>query len=400
MYHIANFLSLQIGKDYVPTSGRLSRWISSSRCDVYDSIESILNTDNATLALGNFAAFFVANMGLVVGKVIRIARTLKASTSFPVLKLEKETTKLPGVAEIAVLEYKGVENGSRNLVSVSYTESKIYTWCNGRECVRVLKGEETDSKFQLTKDDRLFLQSKLPELLEKESRRKKQEEKERQEKIQQLKAGDPKDMTVILLREVLLEMGLSFKSSDSKQKLIEKVTLARSSLNSTRTVCAMANSASVIVRHAQQSSDDAAQLAHGINFAGRDSKINTSWQTAFLPDTREQLQVTSYSYKFLAYYVDFDLKKKIVLLIVLLFLASMLTKLSSTDIIAVTLATALLVSTSLLATLENLERVMAAARSLLLIIILILNTTACVAVVEMVRFFSVEKHFLLTVTVP
>ena len=52
-----------------------------------------------------------------------------------------------------------------------------------------------------------------------------------------------------------------------------------------------------------------------------------------------------------------------------------LTKLSSADIIAVTLATALLVSTSLLATLENLERVMAAARSLLLIIILILNTT-------------------------
>ena len=150
----------------------------------------------------------------------------------------------------------------------------------------------------------------------------------------------------------------------------------------------------------ERSSDDAAQLANGINFAGRDSKINTSWQTAFLPDTREQLQVTSYSYKFLAYYVDFDLKKKIVLLIVLLFLASMLTKLSSTDIIAVTLATALLVSTSLLATLEHLERVMAAARSLLLIIILILNTTACVAVVEMVRFFSVEKHFLLTVTVP
>ena len=146
----------------------------------------------------------------------------------------------------------------------------------------------------------------------------------------------------------------------------------------------MANSASVIVRHAQQSSDDVAQLTHGINFAGRNSKINTSWQTAFLLDTREQLQVTSYSYKFLAYYVDFDLKKKIVLLIVLLFLASMLTKLSSTDIIAVTLA--LLVSTSLLATLENLERVMAAARSLLLIIILILNTTAVLLLLKWCDF--------------
>ena len=152
-----------------------------------------------------------------------------------------------------------------------------------------LKGKETDSKFQLTKDDQLFLKSKLPELLEKESRRKKQEEKEKQEKIQQLKAGDPKDMTVILLREVLLEMGLLFKSSDSKQKLIEKATLARSSLNSTRTICAMA---SVIERHAQPSTDDAAQLAHRINFAGHDCKINTSWQTAFLPDTREQLQVS------------------------------------------------------------------------------------------------------------
>ena len=162
-------------------------------------------------------------------------------------------------------------------------------------------------------------------------RRKTQKEKEKQEKIQQLKAGDSKDMTVILLREVLLEMGLLFKSSDSKQKLIEKVTLARSSLNSTRTVCAMANSASVIVRHAQQSSDDAAQLAQGINFAGRDSKINTSWQTAFLPDTREQLQVTVTS--FLPTTLILILRKKIVLLIVLLFLASMLTKLSSTDII-------------------------------------------------------------------
>ena len=43
---------------------------------------------------------------------------------------------------------------------------------------------------------------------------------------------------------------------------------------------------------------------------------------------------------------------------------------------------------------------MAAVRSLLLIIILILNTAASVAVVEMVRFFSFEKHFLLTVTIP
>ena len=35
--------------------------------------------------------------------------------------------------------------------------------------------------------------------------------------------GDPKDMTVILLREVLLEMGVNLKASDSKKKLVERV---------------------------------------------------------------------------------------------------------------------------------------------------------------------------------
>lgn len=117
------------------------------RCDVYDLIESILNIDNVIFVLGNFVVFFVVNMGLVVGKVIRIVRILKVFIFFFVFKLEKEIMKLFGVVEIVVLEYKGVENGFRNLVLVFYIESKIYIWCNGRECVCVLKGEEMDSKF-------------------------------------------------------------------------------------------------------------------------------------------------------------------------------------------------------------------------------------------------------------
>ena len=52
-------------------------------------------------------------------------------------------------------------------------------------------------------------------------------------KTAKIKAGDPKDMTVILLREVLMEMGMSFKSSQSKANLIEKVTQARQMQNDT-----------------------------------------------------------------------------------------------------------------------------------------------------------------------
>lgn len=62
-------------------------------------------------------------------------------------KLDKESLKFFGVIEVAVLEYKGVEKGFRNLLLNFYIESKRYIWCNGRECVRVLKGEETNGKF-------------------------------------------------------------------------------------------------------------------------------------------------------------------------------------------------------------------------------------------------------------
>ena len=41
--------------------------------------------------------------------------------------------------------------------------------------------------------------------MERQSKRAKQEKKEKHEEIAKIKAGDPKDMTVILLREVLME---------------------------------------------------------------------------------------------------------------------------------------------------------------------------------------------------
>lgn len=44
--------------------------------------------------------------------------------------------------------------------------------------------------------------------------------------MKQLKAGDPKPKDMSLLREALLEMGVTSKSSDSKQMLIDEVAHA------------------------------------------------------------------------------------------------------------------------------------------------------------------------------
>lgn len=80
-------------------------WLSTSSCDFYDSIESRLNSFKVDLTLRNFTALFVPGIGLTIGKVTRIIRTLKASTSFPVLHVDKDSSNLPGITEVGILAF-------------------------------------------------------------------------------------------------------------------------------------------------------------------------------------------------------------------------------------------------------------------------------------------------------
>ena len=66
-------------------------------------------------------------------------------------------------------------------------------------------------RFVMTEEDHRFISERLLTLIAAESKRAKQKQKETHEKIVKIKAGYPKDMTVILLREVLMEIGVSFK---------------------------------------------------------------------------------------------------------------------------------------------------------------------------------------------
>ena len=48
----------------------------------------------------NFIALFVLGIRLTVGKVTLIIRTLKASTSFPILHVDQDNLKLPGIIKV------------------------------------------------------------------------------------------------------------------------------------------------------------------------------------------------------------------------------------------------------------------------------------------------------------
>ena len=73
---------------------------------------------------------------------------------------------------------------------------------------------------QITEEDHSIISKRLLVLIATESKREKKEEKEKQEQFVQLKARDSKELSVVLLRGVLMEMGVSFKSNDKKARLI------------------------------------------------------------------------------------------------------------------------------------------------------------------------------------
>ena len=120
-------------------------------------------------------------------------------------------------------------------------------------------------------------------------------------KIAKLKAGDPKDMSVILLCEVLMEMGVSFKSSESKAKLIEKVIHARLMQNDTCDENVFATPPSAEPREVQDS------LSSSMFFNNNASSSSSS----SLLSEREKIIIDKQEINLQnpLVYFDFDLKK-------------------------------------------------------------------------------------------
>ena len=91
-YHIANFLSLQQGKVYIPSSSRMARWMAVARNDFYEKVETIVNRKKATngVYLNDISAFWVPGIGVKCGQVLRLLRKTSAKCAVPVFEWKKE----------------------------------------------------------------------------------------------------------------------------------------------------------------------------------------------------------------------------------------------------------------------------------------------------------------------
>ena len=279
------------------------------------------SADKAKFTLKNFIALFVPGIGLTIGKVTCIIRTLKASTSFPVLHVDKDSSKLPGITEVGILVFNGDIEESDHPPRI-YKETGRYIWCNRRECILVLNGEADNSRFVMTEDDHRFSSERLPALIAAESKRAKQEKKEKHEEIAKIKAGDPKDMTVILLREVLMEIGVSFKSSESKANLIEKVTQASQMQNDTcdDNGLVTVTSTDSLNLHTEELREVPENSISSL-FFHKNNALSSSSGTLLRARGKITLDTQELNvHEHLIIYFGFDLKRKIIVLLHLLFL--------------------------------------------------------------------------------
>ena len=90
-YHIANFLSLQQGKVYNPSTSRMARRMAVARTKFYERVERIINpmkTKNG-LYLNDITSFWIPGIGLKCGQVLRLLRKTSVKTASPVFEWKK-----------------------------------------------------------------------------------------------------------------------------------------------------------------------------------------------------------------------------------------------------------------------------------------------------------------------
>ena len=227
-YHIANFLSLQQGKVYNPSTSRMARWMAVARNDFYERVEAIVNPKKTSngLYLNDISAFWVPGIGVKCGQVLRLLRKTSAKTAVPVFEWNKEKNARDKVSVcFKVLSHTKKDNGKWLL---SETTEVMWSKCNTHLVTFHDPSERRDCALEVNAE---AVEAMLPQLEKAEEERRQKEETLKKQEAERKKMGPPEDMTVRLLKEVLDSLNITYRSSEKKADLIEKVRHARATLH-------------------------------------------------------------------------------------------------------------------------------------------------------------------------
>lgn len=92
-FHISEFLSIQQGKVYMPSTSRNARWMAVSKVNYYDNIDKIApspNQEDMHCRVHAYAAFWMGDQRLVIGKVVRMHCSPTTKSAYPILQWKKD----------------------------------------------------------------------------------------------------------------------------------------------------------------------------------------------------------------------------------------------------------------------------------------------------------------------
>ena len=187
-----------------PSASRLSRWIDSARNDFYDIV-----------------AMWLPSESLHVGHIIRIIRSLSLQSHYPVFEWRTDAEVNEKITCVRVLNFKKKKKDEWEL---STTDN--FKWCSVRSILQVV-GAADDGKWPIHVDLSQVVKQ-VPALKEMDKERAVREEILKKEERELRKEGSADDMTVVLLREVLDEMNVTYRKKEKKADLVSKVKEARS----------------------------------------------------------------------------------------------------------------------------------------------------------------------------
>ena len=227
-YHIANFLLLQQGKVYIPSTSRMARWVAMARNDFYERVETIVNPKKATngLYLSDISAFWVLGIGVKYDQVLPLLHKTSVKCTVPVFEWKKENNVRDKVSAcFKVLSHTKKGNGKWLLL-----ETTEVMWSDCHTHLVTFNGPSKRRNFPLEVNVEA-LEALLQQLQKAVDKRLQKEETLKQQEAERKKMGPLEDMTVHLLKEVLDDLNITYRSSEKKADLIEKVRHARATLH-------------------------------------------------------------------------------------------------------------------------------------------------------------------------
>ena len=182
--------------------------------------------------LEQYAAFWLEQDGLQIGKIARLFNNPSVKSAYPIFEWTKTSksdkiTALTDVAHVA----------SREDTTWSLELKRRYILVPIKSLIMTQETNTVNGSDCIKEEDVTKIKEMLPRLESLEKERQIQESREKKRARRERKDGPAESMTVVLLKELLRERSVTFKSNLPKKKLIQNVKEARQKLGN-RSGCA------------------------------------------------------------------------------------------------------------------------------------------------------------------